>query len=166
MIRAMRPADCDVIAAIEAQTFNTALDQGRLLTLLKMRVFFGIVDDLDDPDSLNTPSIPNKLNNLDKPRILAGYLLATVIADEAEILSIAVSADHQKRGRGAGLLRYFLAHIATQDVKTVLLEVAADNMPALVLYHGHGFAEFGRRAAYYKRSDGDCDAIMMRRPCG
>ena len=83
--------------------------------------------------------------------------------DEAEILSIAVSADHQKCGFGKGLLGYFLAYIATQDVKTVLLEVAADNVSALTLYHRHGFVEFGRRRSYYKRSDGNCDAIMMRR---
>ena len=162
MIRRMRPADCDVIAAIEAQTFDSALDRGRLLNLLKMRVFFGIVDDLDDPDALNTPNIPNKLNNLVKLPNLAGYLLATMIAEEAEILSIAVSVDHQKCGRGAGLLGHFLAHTATQDVKTVLLEVAADNMPALMLYQSYGFAKFGRRTAYYKRPDGDCDAIMMK----
>ena len=64
---------------------------------------------------------------------------------------------------GSGLLGYFLAFIAAQDVKTVLLEVAADNVSALTLYHRHGFAEFGRRPSYYKRSGGACDAITMRR---
>jgi len=34
---------------------------------------------------------------------------------------------------------------------------------ALTLYLRHGFAEFGRRPSYFKRSDGDCDAITMRR---
>ena len=96
-------------------------------------------------------------------RNLAGYLLATVVVDEAEILSIAVSADYQRCGRGAGLLEHFLACTAARDVKTVLLEVAADNVSALTLYHSYGFAEFGRRPSYYKRSDGYCDAIMMRR---
>ena len=157
MIRAIRIADCDAIAAIEAQTFNTALDRGRLLTFMKMQAFCGFVDDT------NIPNTTDNQNNLDKPSNLAGYLLATIIVDEAEILSIAVSADHQKCGRGTGLLKHFLAYIVAQDVKTVLLEVAADNVSALTLYHRHGFAEFGRRPSYYKRSDGDCDAIMMRR---
>ena len=160
MIRAIRPADCDAIAAIEAQTFNTALDRRRLLTFMKMRAFCGFVDDTNMPDIPNTAV---KRNNLDKPSTLAGYLLATTIVDEAEILSIAVSADHQKCGRGAGLLRHFLAYIVAQDVKTVFLEVAADNLSALTLYYRHGFAEFGRRPSYYRRSDGDCDAILMRR---
>jgi ribosomal protein S18 acetylase RimI-like enzyme len=160
MIRAIRPADCDAIAAIEAQTFNTALDRRRLLTFMKMRAFCGFVDDTNITDIPNTAV---KRNNLDKPSILAGYLLATTIVDEAEILSIAVSADHQKCGRGTGLLRHFLAYIVAQDVKTVFLEVAADNLSALTLYYRHGFAEFGRRPSYYRRSDSDCDAILMRR---
>ena len=157
MIRAIQTADCDAITAIEAQTFNTALDRGCLLTFMKMQAFCGFVDDA------NISNTKNKLNNLTKPSNLAGYLLATIIADEAEILSIAVSSDHQKCGRGAGLLGHFLAYIDAQDVKTALLEVAADNVSALTLYHRHGFAEFGRRPSYYKRTDGDCDAIMMRR---
>ena len=157
MIRAIRTDDCASIAAIEAQTFNTALDRGRLLTLMKMRAFCGFVDDT------NIPNSAYRQNNPDMSGNLVGYLLATIIVDEAEILSIAVSSDHQKCGRGTGLLVHFLAYIDAQDVKTALLEVAADNVSALTLYQRHGFAEFGRRASYYKRSVGDCDAIMMRR---
>ena len=157
MIRAIRTDDCDAVAALEAETFNTALDQGRLLNFMTMRAFCGFVDDANIPNTID------KLNNRDVSGKLAGYLLATIILDEAEILSIAVSADHQKYGRGTGLLRHFLAYIVAQDVKTVFLEVAADNLSALTLYHRHGFAEFGRRPSYYKRSDGDCDAILMRR---
>ena len=156
MIRAIRTDDFESIAAIEAQTFNTAFDRGSLLTFMKMRAFCGFVDDA------NIPNTAYERNNLDMSSNLVGYLLATIILDEAEILSIAVSSDHQNCGRGAGLLGHFLAYIDTQDVKTALLEVAADNVPALTLYHRHGFAEFGRRPSYYKRLDGDCDAIMMR----
>ena len=94
---------------------------------------------------------------------MAGYLLATTIVDEAEILSIVISKDYRKCGWGAALLEHFLAYIAAKDVKKVFLEVAADNLQALRLYHRQGFVEFGRRAAYYIRSDGHCDAILMRR---
>ena len=159
MIRATRKTDCDAIAAIEAQAFKKGLDRVRLLKLMEMGVFCGFVDDVNIP---NISSTLGKLSNCGRPSVLVGYLLATIISDEAEVLSIAVNADHQKCGRGKRLLSHFLAFIATQDVKTVLLEVAADNMPALTLYHRHGFAEFGRRTSYYKRSDGNCDAIMMR----
>tara|TARA_B100001057_G_C22477694_1_gene805188 strand:+ start:128 stop:619 length:492 start_codon:yes stop_codon:yes gene_type:complete len=159
MIRTIRTEDCDAIAAIEAQTFKTALDRERLLNFMKMRAFCGFVDDANIP---NIPNTADELNIRDKSISLAGYLLATIVVDEAEILSLAVSADHQKCGRGARLLRHFLDYIAHQGVKSVLLEVAADNLSALTLYHRHGFAEFGRRLSYFKSSDGDFDAIMMR----
>jgi ribosomal-protein-alanine acetyltransferase len=157
MIRAIRTDDCEAIAAIEAQTFNSALDRGSLLTFMEMRTFCGFVD------YANIPNTTCERNNLDMSSNLVGYLLATIILDEAEILSIAVSSDHQNCGRGAALLGHFLAYIDERDVKTALLEVAADNASALTLYHRYGFAEFGRRPSYYKLSDGDCDAIMMKR---
>ena len=56
MIRSMRPADCDAIAAIEAQTFNTAFDRGRLLAFLKMQAFCGFVDD----PNINIPNTQAK----------------------------------------------------------------------------------------------------------
>ena len=157
MIRAIRTDDCEAIAAIEAQTFNTAFHRGNLLTFMEMEAFCGFVDDA------NIPNTAYEKNNLGMSSNLVGYLLATIILDEAEILSIVVSPDHQNCGRGAGLLGHFLAYIDAQDVKTTLLEVAADNVSALTLYHRYGFAEFGRRPSYYRLSDGDCDAIMMRR---
>ena len=157
MIRAIRTDDCGEIAAIEAQTFDTALDRERLLIFMKMPAFCGFVDDA------NIPNVWHTKKKLDMSRNLVGYLLATIILGEAEILSIAICADHQKCGRGARLLKHFLAYTAAQDVRIVLLEVAADNVSALTLYHRHGFVEFGRRPSYYKRAGGDCDAIMMRR---
>ena len=153
MIREMRLADCDAIAAIERQTFSTALECGCLSALLNKTNFCGFVND------------SNTLYKPDGSSELVGYLLAMIIVDEAEILSIAVNSDYQKCGRGTELLTYFLSHIAALGLKAVLLEVAADNLPALSLYYRQGFTEFGRRTAYYKRSDGRCDAIMMRRLC-
>tara|TARA_B100000575_G_C22831205_1_gene487996 strand:- start:101 stop:592 length:492 start_codon:yes stop_codon:yes gene_type:complete len=160
MIRAIRDSDCDQIALIEAQTFNTALDRGNLLTFMDMNAFCGFVDEINIPKNLNTK---DKVSNLENAYTLVGYLLATIIVDEAEIFSIVVRSEHQKCGRGAGLLTHFLAHLAAENVKSVLLEVAADNVPALSLYNRHGFFEFGRRVSYYKRADGNCDAVMMRR---
>ena len=152
----MRISDLDAIATIEARTLSTAQSSGYLPAFLKNEALCGFVDDLNTPDFLNI---------LENPMGLAGYILALIIVDEAEILSIAVKTDYQKCGRGARLMEHFIAYATARGVKTVLLEVAADNLPALSLYKRHGFTEFGRRDAYYKRSDGRCDAIMMRRLC-
>ena len=151
MIRPMSFTDCNQIATIEAQTFGTILDQNRLLALLKSPVFFGFVDELKETGAA-----------FECPTIIAGYLLANIIVDEAEILSIAVLADYRNHGRGRSLLEHFNAFIIAKNVETVFLEVATDNKAALTLYRSHGFSECSRRLAYYKRFDHRCDAIKMK----
>ena len=47
--------------------------------------------------------------------------------------------------------------------RTLFLEVGFDNPAARRLYQSLGFAEVGRRAAYYARVEGPpADAIVMR----
>jgi ribosomal-protein-alanine acetyltransferase len=160
-IRRLIKADCDVIADLEASLFATALDQPRLHALLKNPVFYGLVNVAPKDD---TPNFAN-VALADKYRTrshLTGYILATIIADEAEIISIAVDPDHQGRGIAGDLLLQFMTHCRTFDVAVITLEVAADNLPALGLYRQHGFAEFGLRKGYYRHGNQKTDAIMMK----
>jgi len=160
-IRRLIKADCDVIADLEASLFATALDQPRLHALLKNPVFYGLVTVAPKDD---TPNFANAAL-ADKHRTrshLTGYILATIIADEAEIISIAVDPDHQGRGIAGDLLLQFMTHCRTFDVAVITLEVAADNLPALGLYRQHGFAEFGLRKGYYRHGNQKTDAIMMK----
>ena len=93
---------------------------------------------------------------------LGGYLLATIIDDEAEILSIGVTPDRQSQGVGKRLFEHFFDHGASRNMARVVLEVAEDNLPALGLYRNFGFAEFGRRKGYYKQDNQKIDAIIMK----
>jgi len=160
-IRRLIKADCDVIADLEASLFVTALDQPRLHALLKNPVFYGLVTVAPKDD---TPNFANAaLAEKHRTRShLTGYILATIIADEAEIISIAVDPDHQGRGIAGDLLLQFMTHCRTFDVAVITLEVAADNLPALRLYRQHGFAEFGLRKGYYRHGNQKTDAIMMQ----
>jgi ribosomal-protein-alanine N-acetyltransferase len=48
--------------------------------------------------------------------------------------------------------------------RSVFLEVAADNVPALGFYKSLEFEQVGRRSGYYQRSDGtQCDALILRK---
>ena len=155
IIRCITPADCDAIAALEARLFATALDQPRLMALQTSPVFCGFVDLVpyqDQPQS----TLAGDLNSY-----LGGYLLATVIDDEAEILSIGVTPDRQRQGVGKRLLQRFFDYGASRNMAKALLEVAEDNVPALGLYRDFGFVEFGRRKDYYKQGNQKIDAIMM-----
>ena len=156
MIRRITLADCDAIAALEARLFTTALDQARLMALQANPVFCGFVDlvpDQDQPQSTSADDFASYLN---------GYLLATMIDGEAEILSIGVTPDRQRQGVGKRLLQHFFEHGTSQKMARVVLEVAEDNVPALGLYRDFGFVEFGRRKGYYKQGNLKIDAIMMK----
>ena len=156
MIRRITPADCDAIATLEARLFATALDQARLMGLQSNPVFCGFVDlvpDQDQPQSISAGDLAPYLN---------GYLLATMIDGEAEILSIGVTPDRQRQGVGERLLQRFFDYGASRNMAKAVLEVAEDNVPALGLYRDFGFAEFGRRKNYYKQGNQKIDAIMMK----
>ena len=156
MIRRITPADCDAIAALEARLFATALDQPRLMALQTNPVFCGFVDLVPDQNQLQS-TLVDDLNSY-----LGGYLLATIIDDEAEILSIGVTPDRQSRGVGKQLLQHFFDHGVSLNMARVFLEVAEDNVPALGLYRDFGFVEFARRKGYYKQGSRKIDAIMMK----
>ena len=156
MIRRITLADCDAIAALEARLFTTALDQARLMALQANPVFCGFVDLVPNQDQPQSTLANNFAS------YLGGYLLATIIDDEAEILSIGVTPDRQRQGVGKRLLQHFFEHGTSQNMTGVVLEVAEDNVPALGLYRDFGFVEFGRRKGYYKQGNWKIDAIMMK----
>ncbi|MDB3879962.1 GNAT family N-acetyltransferase [Alphaproteobacteria bacterium] len=156
MIRRITSADCDAIAALEARLFATALDQPCLMALQTNPVFCGFVDLMPDQDQSQS-ALADDLNSY-----LGGYLLATLIDDEAEILSIGVTPDRQRQGVGKRLLQHFFDFGASRNMTKAVLEVAEDNLPALGLYRDFGFAEFSRRKDYYKQGNKKIDAIMMK----
>ena len=98
---------------------------------------------------------------------MAGFIMSRRAADEAEILSVAVS--HACRGRGIAreLLQLHLRRLAGTGVRTVFLEVDATNTPALRLYRRAGFREVGRRRDYYTAPGAKpAAALVLRRDLG
>ena len=87
-----------------------------------------------------------------------GFLLLRTVLDEAEILTIGVTA--RRQGIGLGLLREGIARVAAQGVVKMHLEVAAGNVAALRLYELVGFTQTGRRKAYYP-DGGDALTMML-----
>jgi ribosomal-protein-alanine N-acetyltransferase len=93
-----------------------------------------------------------------------GFAISRIAADEAEILSIAVDANHRGRGLSRNLLLTHLGHLAGRGVRSVFLEVEENNQPARKLYQGAGFAVAGRRERYYRQPSGEqLNALLMRR---
>ncbi len=96
----------------------------------------------------------------------AGFILVRVVADEAEVLTLAVAPERQRRGIGRKLIDASLNEIQSRGGRRYFLEVAADNAPAIALYRSTGFRRHGRRAGYYSRPSGAVDALLFARTVG
>lgn len=93
-----------------------------------------------------------------------GFLIGRVVADEAELLTVAVAAHLRRAGVGRRLVTAFLTEAAHRGAESAFLEVAASNTPAQALYAQCGFQPAGRRRAYYHRPDGSAeDALILVR---
>lgn len=92
------------------------------------------------------------------------FALLRVVADEAELLTIATHPDHQRQGLARACMAQWESQLIQREVSEVFLEVAADNMPAQALYTSCGFAKSGLRAGYYTRRGANAvDALLMRK---
>jgi ribosomal-protein-alanine N-acetyltransferase len=127
-------AHAPVLAAIHAEAFpEDPWDEASFVTLLSQPGALGLVDER------------------------GGFLLLRIVLDEAEILTIGVTA--RRQGVGVGLMREGLAVAAARGVRVVHLEVAKDNAAARALYARLGFAEVGLRRGYYPNGG---DALALR----
>ncbi|MBA3835979.1 MAG: ribosomal protein S18-alanine N-acetyltransferase [Sphingomonas sp.] len=82
-----------------------------------------------------------------------GFALVRTIADEAELLLIAVDPAVQHHGIGAALVDDFVALATAHGARRLHLEVR-DGNAAMILYERAGFSLAGRRRDYYRGSDG------------
>ncbi len=127
------PAHAQAMAAIHAAAFpGEPWDSESIATLLGQPGITGFID----------------------PR--GGILLLRVVADEAEILTIGVTA--RRRGLGTALMRAAIEKARTLGAAVLHLEAKAGNAAALGLYESLGFVTAGRRPKYYVNGD---DAVLL-----
>ena len=92
--------------------------------------------------------------------LVSGFLAARQIADEAEILNVAIVPGSRRAGQGSALLRAAFDELRHRDVNRIFLEVRASNAAAITFYRKYGFVPTGRRPVYYQ--DPVEDAICMQ----
>ena len=99
----------------------------------------------------------------DEGEAVQGFSLLRMVADESELLLIAVAPGAQRRGVGASLLHHFIDLGRERGVRRLHLEVR-DGNPAVAMYQAFGFKPEGRRSKYYCGRDGSQhDALTMAR---
>jgi ribosomal-protein-alanine N-acetyltransferase len=93
---------------------------------------------------------------------LVGFLIGRIVADECEILNMAVSLTHRRNGIGSKLLESALEFSRISGCVRAYLEVRASNAPAIAIYKRHGFTECGRREHYYRDPVEDAQLLSFR----
>jgi ribosomal-protein-alanine N-acetyltransferase len=92
---------------------------------------------------------------------IAGFALARIVVDEAELLLIGVRPAFRRNGIGAALLDRVKADAAARGAGKLHLEVRDGNV-ALSLYRAQGFAQIGCRPGYYRGAAGQSfDALSL-----
>lgn len=90
-----------------------------------------------------------------------GFSLVRSVADESELLLLAVSPEQRRRGIGGALLDHFLDRARSDGAARAHLEVR-DGNPAIHMYRRAGFEPIGRRRNYYRGDDGrNFDALTF-----
>jgi ribosomal-protein-alanine N-acetyltransferase len=89
-----------------------------------------------------------------------GFLIGRTVADEAELLTVAVSPNARRQGVARDLLAEFSDTARERGAVEAFLEVASDNDAARALYLSDGWANVGLRRNYYAPG---IDAVLMRR---
>jgi ribosomal-protein-alanine N-acetyltransferase len=93
-----------------------------------------------------------------------GFAMGRAVADEAELLTLAVDPAWRRQGVGRRLVAAFLAEARARQATRAFLEVVPDNHAAIALYLQSGFASSGRRKGYYHPPGRPAvDALVMDR---
>jgi [ribosomal protein S18]-alanine N-acetyltransferase len=94
-----------------------------------------------------------------------GFMLALFVAEDAELLTLAVRPTARREGIATRMMTDFFEIAYQRKATNAFLEVAADNIPAQRLYARLGFLVEGTRRDYYKRPGNKrVAAHLLRRP--
>ena len=137
MIREMTAADVTAVAELEKNTFSDAWSAEVLCDELKKDYARYFVSERDGK--------------------IAGYAGIWCIYETAELVRIA--AAEKRQGTGAALMAALTDAAEAAGCERIMLEVRADNAPAMAMYKKYGFSEISVRRGYY----GGVDAIIMER---
>jgi [ribosomal protein S18]-alanine N-acetyltransferase len=91
---------------------------------------------------------------------IVGYVSFRYVADEGDVVTIAVDATVQKQGVGTAMMDWLEATAKDRGIRNLFLEVRSDNIPAIAMYLARDFERIDLRRNYY---DSGVDAYVMRK---
>jgi ribosomal-protein-alanine N-acetyltransferase len=122
-------------------------------------------------NALNPDSTPRRIALVIVPatadpvsNAVLGFTVASLLAPQAELETIAVAPSSQRCGLGRQLFHALARELAEAGNRELALEVRASNWVALAFYRSLGFEGTGLRPRYY--IDPQEDAVMMKLALG
>jgi ribosomal-protein-alanine acetyltransferase len=92
---------------------------------------------------------------------VSGFMIARIMADEAEILNTAVDPAQRRKGIGTALLTAAISSTQAHNAKRIYLEVRESNAVAISFYRQHGFEKTAERREYYRSPTEN--AVVMKK---
>ena len=135
-IRALGPLDIPSIVQIHRDAFGSeAWDARAMMDIIGM------------PGAAGRIAVDSALGD-HRP---LGFSLLLLVANDAELLTLAVAFPARRRRVGLSLVEDFLDIGTEAGAANAFLEVAEDNLPEQRLYARLGFRQEGVRRDYYRR---------------
>ena len=132
------------------------------IAALHKRLFYPAWDEAAVNSLLEHPASTSLVAVAGDPKVIVGFIIGQLAADEAEILSVGVAPAWQRAGLGKKLVEALIRAVRNGEAKRLFLEGAADNAGAIALYKSLNFKETGRRKGYYERVSGPpADALLF-----
>ncbi len=117
-----------------------------------------------EQDSTAILIVYDKQSSTALDQTVMSYCLYQVIFEQAEILRIGTHPNYQRQGIASQLFDKLNSELLHRQVENLLLEVRADNIPAIALYEQQQFVAIHRRKGYYQLKDkAAIDALIMQR---
>ena len=100
---------------------------------------------------------------LEEGGTVCGFIVFSLVLDEACIHNVAVHPGQQGKGLGRSLVAAALERLQRENVRRCLLEVRESNVAARGLYQALHFQLDGVRKNYYATAGGRENALLMSR---
>ena len=114
-------------------------------------------------DSMHMLIVYKQEDKADNNKVI-GYCLYQVVFEQAEILRIGTHPDYQRQGIASQIFAQLNEELISNQVESLLLEVRADNAPAIALYEQQRFAVIHTRKDYYEVPHQPAiDALIMQK---
>lgn len=168
-IRQMVEDDIDEVVRIENATFSEPFARDLIERYLLQKAYFSWVAEFGrhscgGRNLVQLNAIGSQFcvdDAVSQSGDIAGYIMYSFVADEVDIVNIAVSAFYRRHGVGKSLMNHMFDHVRQNGAKRVYLDVRPSNLAARKFYERFGFFQIGVRKGYY-RNNGEDALVLLR----